>query len=48
LALKHPAGILPALGTAKSERIKNVIEAAKINLTKEEWLCCGGHLQVKN
>ncbi len=35
--LKHPSGILPVLGTAKSERIKTAIEATKINLTREEW-----------
>lgn len=34
---KHPAGILPVLGTAKSERIKAAIEATQINITREEW-----------
>ena len=34
---KHPAGIIPVLGTSKLSRIKNAKESLKINLTHEEW-----------
>ncbi|MEP6617531.1 MAG: aldo/keto reductase [Ginsengibacter sp.] len=35
--MKHPAGIKPVLGTAKHERIKLAIEAASIEISREEW-----------
>ena len=35
--LKHPSSIIPVLGTSKIERIKNALNATKINLTHEEW-----------
>ena len=34
---KHPAGIIPVLGTSKIERIKAAKEALKVNLSHEEW-----------
>ena len=34
---KHPAGIIPVLGTSKIERIKAAQEALSIELTHEEW-----------
>lgn len=34
---KHPAGIIPVLGTSKIERIKAAQEALTIELTHEEW-----------
>ena len=34
---KHPAGIVPVLGTSKLSRIKNARDSLKINLTHEEW-----------
>jgi predicted oxidoreductase len=35
--MMHPAGILPVLGTAKIERIKNAIASADIMMSREEW-----------
>ena len=35
--MKHPAGIVPVLGTSKLERIKSALKATKIKLTHEEW-----------
>ena len=34
---KHPAGIIPVLGTSKLSRIKNAKESLNINLSHEEW-----------
>lgn len=34
---RHPAGIVPVLGTAKFERLKKAVEAANIQLDAEEW-----------
>jgi predicted oxidoreductase len=34
---KHPAKIIPVLGTTKPERIKTALEANSINLKREEW-----------
>ncbi|PRX56492.1 putative oxidoreductase [Flagellimonas meridianipacifica] len=34
---KHPAGIIPVLGTSKLERIQTAHKALDINLTHEEW-----------
>ena len=35
--LKHPAKIVPVLGTTKIERIKDALGALKIEITHEEW-----------
>lgn len=35
--LKHPAGILPVLGTTKIARLETAVNALKIKLTDEEW-----------
>lgn len=35
--LKHPAGIIPVLGTSRTERIKSAFDSLKIKLTREEW-----------
>ena len=35
--LKHPAGILPVIGTGKLDRIKNSMDALSINMTTEQW-----------
>ncbi|MEK6153311.1 aldo/keto reductase [Flavobacteriaceae bacterium 3-367] len=34
---KHPAGIVPVLGTSKLERIKAAHKALDVSITKEEW-----------
>ncbi len=35
--LKHPAGIVPVLGTSKIARIKSALQAINIELTHQEW-----------
>lgn len=35
--LKHPAGIIPIIGSRKLSRIKNAIEALNINMSLEQW-----------
>lgn len=35
--LKHPAKILPILGTARIDRVKAAIQALQIELTDQEW-----------
>lgn len=35
--LKHPAGIIPIVGTVKPERIRDAVKADKVDLTREEW-----------
>ena len=35
--LKHPAGIVPVLGTTKIERIQAAMAAGSIEMTSEEW-----------
>lgn len=35
--LKHPAGILPIVGSGKISRIKNAVDAINIQLTNEQW-----------
>ena len=35
--LKHPAGILPVVGSTKPERIREAVKAADLELTREEW-----------
>ena len=34
---KHPAGIIPVLGSTKIERIEKALASKKISLTHEEW-----------
>ncbi len=34
---KHPAGIIPVLGTSKIERIKAAVTSLKFELTHEDW-----------
>jgi predicted oxidoreductase len=35
--LKHPAGILPLVGTSKIERIRNAVDALNIEMSHEQW-----------
>ena len=35
--MKHPAAIVPVLGTTKIERLKSSLDAAAIEMTHEEW-----------
>lgn len=35
--LKHPASIIPVIGTGKIERIKNAVDALGISLNLEQW-----------
>ncbi|RMF02266.1 MAG: aldo/keto reductase [Bacteroidetes bacterium] len=35
--LKHPAGILPVLGTARLERLKRACQALTLNLDRQDW-----------
>lgn len=35
--LRHPAGIMPVLGSTNPERIRQMAKAAEIKLDKEEW-----------
>ena len=35
--MKHPAGIVPVLGTTKIDRLKAALEATSIEMTREEW-----------
>lgn len=35
--LKHPAGLVPIIGTSKFERIEAALQATEIELTKEDW-----------
>ncbi|RMG81914.1 MAG: aldo/keto reductase [Bacteroidetes bacterium] len=35
--LKHPAGILPVVGTSKFERLAAAVGAQKLEMTDEEW-----------
>ena len=35
--MKHPAGIHPVVGTTSKERLKQAVEASKINLELEDW-----------
>lgn len=45
--LKHPAGIIPVVGTTNKDRLKQAMEATKINLELEDWflilVACQGH-----
>ncbi len=46
--LKHPARILPVLGTARAERIAAAVQALNIELTQEEWFELWQASQGKN
>ena len=35
--LKHPAGIIPVMGTTKIERLKSAYDATRITIEREEW-----------
>ena len=35
--LKHPASIIPIVGTGKIERIKHAVEALDIDMSLEQW-----------
>ncbi len=35
--LRHPAGIVPIVGSTKPERIRESVQAAEIELSREEW-----------
>lgn len=35
--IKHPAGIIPVIGTSKIERVKSALGACKIELTRQDW-----------
>lgn len=35
--LKHPAGIVPVLGTSKIARVKSALKAQHVNLSHEDW-----------
>lgn len=35
--LRHPAGIIPVIGTGKIERVRNAIKAVDIEIGREDW-----------
>lgn len=35
--LKHPAGIIPLVGSINPSRIREAVKATEVNLTREEW-----------
>jgi predicted oxidoreductase len=35
--LRHPSGILPIIGSTKTERINELTKATEINLSSEQW-----------
>jgi len=35
--LKHPAGIIPVVGSTNPERIRDAVNATEIELTRDEW-----------
>lgn len=35
--LKHPAGILPVMGTTQHQRIEDALQAQQIKLSRQEW-----------
>ena len=45
--LKHPSGIFPVVGTTHKERLKQAMDATKIDLDIEDWflilVACQGH-----
>lgn len=46
--IKHPANILPVVGTTSVTRIKNLVEATKIVLETEEWFAIWAASMGKN
>ena len=46
-SLRHPAGIIPVVGTTNSKRLKQAVEATTINLELQDWflilVACQGH-----
>ena len=45
--LKHPAGIIPVVGTSDKQRLSNAMKATEIKLELEDWFlilaACQGH-----
>ena len=35
--LKHPAGIVPIVGSTKPEKIRDAVNALRFEFTREEW-----------
>lgn len=35
--LRHPAGIMPVLGTSRGDRLRACAESVKVKLTRDEW-----------
>jgi predicted oxidoreductase len=35
--VKHPAGIIPVVGTTQKDRISQALEASKVDLELEDW-----------
>ena len=35
--LKHPARIVPILGTGKADRVRNAVQAERLDLSREQW-----------
>jgi len=35
--LKHPAGIIPVIGSTSPDRIREAVRATELELTREEW-----------
>jgi predicted oxidoreductase len=35
--MRHPAGILPVVGTTKKDRIKLAMKASQIEMELEDW-----------
>ena len=35
--LKHPAGIVPIIGSTNPQRIRDAVAATEVDLTREEW-----------
>jgi predicted oxidoreductase len=35
--MRHPSGIIPIVGSTKSERIRELAESDELQLTHEQW-----------
>jgi predicted oxidoreductase len=35
--MKHPSGIIPVIGSTNPERIKEMVKATEIELTRSDW-----------
>ena len=35
--IKHPAQMVPVIGSSKTDRIRRALEALNVTLTREEW-----------